>query len=153
MDRSESLQPLSHDHHYGLLAARRLTEKLADGDDGTEIAGFARRLWSEHLKHHFEQEEAHVVPALRTAGAGEHADRILREHESIREQIRRLSPDGSDRDALAQLAGELRSHARYEEREAFPALEERADDETLQTIGEHLHREAPESRWEPSEWP
>lgn len=153
MNRSEHLQPLSNDHHYGLLAARRLMEKLDDGDATDEIAGFARRLWTDHFKRHFEQEEEHVVPALRAVGAEDLARQLVSEHESIRDQVRGLPPEGASREALLQLAADLQSHARFEEREAFPELEERADDEMLEAIGGHLHHEATDSRWEPSAWP
>lgn len=154
MNRCAHLQPLSNDHHYALLAACRLMEKLGEGDETREIAAFARRLWREHFAHHFEQEEEHVVPALRAVGLGNLARQILEEHKSIRDQVRDLSPNGADRrDALLQLAADLHSHARFEEREAFPELEEHANDDMLEVIGGHLYREVPESRWEPMDWP
>lgn len=152
MTRSESLQPLSHDHYQGLITVRRIREMLDEGEDPAEITRFARRFWEEHLRRHFEAEEAHILPALDALGIEGLAARIREEHAAIREQVRGLPPEGARRQALTRLADTLYVHARFEEREVFPALEEQADDETLRAIGEHLHRDEARSGLEPAAW-
>ena len=152
MKRSEHLQPLSHDHYHGLLTARRIREMLDDGVSPEDVAAFTSRFWREHLRRHFEEEEDHILPALHEIGAEDLARRILDEHRTIREQVHSLSTKDTDHDALTRLADDLQVHARFEEREVFPTLEEEADEETLRAIGEHLHREENGAHWAPSTW-
>ena len=152
MKRSEHLQPLSHDHYHGLLTARRIREMLDEGVAPEDVAVFASRFWTEHLQRHFEEEEDFILPALYEVGAEELAERTLDEHRSIREQVRSLSAKDASHAALSQLADDLQVHARFEEREVFPALEQKASEEALHAIGEHLRREEDKPHWDPSTW-
>ncbi len=136
MKRSEALQPLSHDHHKGLQFAARLRTSLRTGDDVAGLPAEVAAFWRDHLVPHFADEEAFVLPVLR-GGASLLADRMVEEHEAIEALVRTVETAHDD-PPLAAFAEALVAHIRFEEREAFPAAERLADEETLARIGEQV---------------
>ncbi len=52
MKRHPSLHPLSHDHHHGLVQAKRLPENAPGAAPGLP------RAWQNDIEPHFEREEA-----------------------------------------------------------------------------------------------
>src|SRR5690606_7641599 len=121
MKRAEALQPLSHDHHHGLQMVARIRRGLRDGGDTAALAAAVPAFWAEHLVPHFAEEEALVVPLLRE-GAPALAERMLREHETLRELTEAVAEAGGATE-LSAFADALAAHIRFEEREAFPAAE------------------------------
>lgn len=77
---------------------------------------------------HFVVEESILLPALRAVGAGELVSRTLEEHAAIREAL--------GRGALGDFSELLTAHVRFEERELFPACEERLPSEVLDAVAE-----------------
>lgn len=122
MKRSPALQPLSHDHHQGLVLVGRLRRALRSGEATAPLAETVGAFWRENLLCHFAEEEALVLPAL-LDGAPALADRMVREHVEIGALVRAVTdaPDGEP--PLAAFADALAAHIRFEEREAFPAAE------------------------------
>jgi mannose-6-phosphate isomerase-like protein (cupin superfamily) len=130
--RHPALVPLSHDHHHGLVQARRLRRAAAEGDGGrrlraaSEFAAFFARETAEH----FREEEELLFPLL--AGRSDAAQALLAEtalqHAEIRALVARLkrSIAAADVEAglLAGLGELLGSHIRLEERQLFPLAEE-----------------------------
>lgn len=131
MKREPALQPLSHDHYEGLQFAARVKRALASSEDTTHLSREAAAFWEEHLVPHFGLEELWILPLLRTA-SGPMAERMRREHAEIEALVSSLAMEPERATAsLAALADALIAHIRFEEREAFPAVETAADPDTL----------------------
>lgn len=143
MKRSGYLEPLSHDHHNGLVVAARLERALRDGTRQDLLADYVGLFWRVHLDRHFGEEEAWLLPLLNDSesvrGLGA---RMVDEHRRIRGLVAALAdeaggaPDFSE--PLAEFAQLLKAHIRFEERELFPAIEEHAPDEVLAEVARHL---------------
>ena len=138
MKRSHALEPLSHDHHAGLVFVSRLRAAQRAGDDPARLAAETLAFWHDHLVPHFEEEEAFVLPLLER-GAPALATQLLDEHRQIRQLVEDL---GSEPDTwkgpLGAVASALVAHIRFEEREAFPAAERLADAQTRAHIGAQI---------------
>jgi len=117
--RDPRLQRLSSDHHHALVLARRVAA-------GTMTADELRARFAEELKPHFAIEERLLLPALRDVGAEDLAVRTLDDHAAIRAAV----ASG----ALPEVADRLTAHVRFEERELFPACEERLPASVLDAL-------------------
>jgi quercetin dioxygenase-like cupin family protein len=138
MKRHPALVPLSHDHHHGLVEARRLV-KAAEGDpDSRAEAGRAFvRFFAGETSRHFREEEEELFPLL--AGREEELPdlllRALAEHQAVRGLVRELEAAGEPEESLMRLLGEtLEAHIRLEERELFPLIEAAVDEGRLESF-------------------
>ena len=68
-------------------------------------------------------------------GDADAARRVLAEHLEIRTATARLRAGDAVADELQALGHLLERHVRYEERELFPMIESRLDDEALRSLG------------------
>lgn len=147
MRRHEALIPLTHDHHHALVQVRRL-RSAADGAEGARRAaaeGFLE-FFHEDTIGHFRDEEEVVFPLVAgVAELREPVDRALAEHVAINVLVRRLAGETNDgapqAGTLREIAGTLERHVRFEEKELFPLIEERAQHGALEAV--HL---APRNR-------
>lgn len=121
MKRDPRLRELSVDHHHALVVARRAPER---------DAAWLREVFAAELAPHFAIEEERLLPALDRAGGGELVARTLDDHAALRAHVA-----AGDLHAFAE---RLVAHVRFEERELFPACEERLDAATLDAIAQHL---------------
>ena len=126
MARHPALVPLSHDHHHGLVIARRMARAHAPDERAEAAAAFAEFLDGEGGEH-FREEEELLFPLV-SAAAGEPCalvDRALVEHGRLRAAAVRLRRMGAevDPDDLAAAAALFEAHIRCEERELFPLAE------------------------------
>ena len=155
MKRSRQLQPLSREHHAGLVVASRIERGLGLGADPTVIAAYALSIWEQWLEPHFAMEEALLPPLLeRIPGDVTLLRRLLREHEEFTGPVARLRAGEDLARTLRGFAWALREHIRFEEREMLPALEFSLDEEGLARIDEALHgRHAqPDTGWPVKFW-
>lgn len=137
MKRSAALEPLSHDHHAGLVFAAEVRRALRAEADPAPLADDVAAFWRDHLVPHFRDEEAFVVPLLRT-GAAATADRLVQEHEDLRALVQSVEA-GPDAAVLGAFADALVAHIRFEEQDAFPTAERLADAATLARLSAELH--------------
>jgi hypothetical protein len=131
--RSPELTPLSHEHHQALFVAMGLKRA-----EGPEAANAFLDYHEETGARHFEIEEALLLPGWLAADPdAETADahRILAEHLEIRTAAARIRAGGAAVAELRELGELLERHVRFEERELFPRIEERLDDESLHRLG------------------
>ena len=142
MKRHPALVPLSHDHHHGLVQARRLRRAADEADPERRLAaagefvGFFAREGSEH----FREEEELLFPLL--AGRADPAPALLAEiavqHATVRALVGRLERSiaaGSvEAGTLGELGTLLETHIRLEERQLFPLIEEVVPDEELEGL-------------------
>jgi hemerythrin-like domain-containing protein len=145
LKRTRQLKPLSSEHHQALLVAFQLKKGIAGHAESAGapkdlpgLLSLARRFADAILKAHTRAEEELLGqflsdPDMRRL-SGEHGDL----HRFV-ETARSAKPPEM-RAALLAFADLLERHVRWEERELFPAVEERMDEEALATVGHELER-------------
>jgi hypothetical protein len=116
MKRDRRLQGLSSDHHQALVLARRAAGGELDAEE-------VRARFERELAPHFAIEEELLLPALDDAAL---VARTASDHAAIRAALARGD--------LAGFAELVASHVRFEERELFPACEERVSPEVLDAV-------------------
>lgn len=138
MKRNIHIQPLSRQHHNGLLAVLLLEKGLAKKADLTEMKAFIDHLFVNDLDEHFMLEEKYLAPLMHQYTAlVEHANRIIDEH-LILHQLRDGIVQAPSTENIAALAAMLEQHIRYEERHAFPATEKYFTEADFQKLGTAL---------------
>ena len=134
MKRNPALVPLSHDHHHGLVEARRLRRAASAGPEERREATAAFIVFFEReTRPHFRDEEERFFPLLVGAAdpATELVTRALLEHQEIHALVRDLEGAPSQ---LARLGELLEAHIRFEERTLFPLIEEVATEAALRRL-------------------
>jgi hemerythrin-like domain-containing protein len=135
MKRSESLTPLSHEHHHALFFAKRLRD---DQGDGT-VADFVE-FWKKEGEIHFRIEEEVLLPGSGLEGPGSDDDvaRMLDEHLDIRRRVQKVLEGQVSPEGLIELGTILTEHVRFEERQLFPRIEETLGEDGLAELGTRL---------------
>jgi iron-sulfur cluster repair protein YtfE (RIC family) len=127
--RHKALQPLSRDHHHGLILAQ-LIKKGAPEYKGlpTTIEGkieYTISFYNSSLKNHFKDEEEILFPAV--IGKSDEIDKlisdIVAEHRKLENLIIELNKTKQSEITLDELGLLLENHIRKEEREVFPVIE------------------------------
>lgn len=136
--RSESLKPLSREHHDGLLFGWKLRQGIKKGVAPGRMADFCLWAWDHHFADHFRKEEEELLQIL----PAHHPmmEKMLEEHEAIEFKIG-LIQKRPENEGFERLARILDLHIRYEERVLFPFIETIASASQLDLLGEHLHAE------------
>ncbi len=130
--RSRELQPLSRDHHQGLLLCWKIRQGINKNVSVNRILKYINWFYGEHLASHFREEEDHLFPIL---GNGHPLiERALGEHRAIENFIKQH--DGNS-DSLLSFAGLLESHIRFEERVLFHEIEINAKEGELEKLKLH----------------
>ena len=147
MKRHKSLVSLSHDHHHGLVQARRLSQLTAETDPASrsELAKQVIGFWRGELQHHFCVEEEVLLPDFSRVAGSRRPEIIetLVQHVELRRRIDDLTraletAGGPDTTQLIELGRLLHEHIRYEEDVVFPAIEAALDEEQLVRLAERL---------------
>lgn len=135
--RSEQLQPLSREHHDGLLFVWKLKQGLENRTSLEIIKEYTGWYWRHHIKPHFFQEEKILIPFM----PAQHpmALQLKKEHDYIRELILNIDRE-PDKHDLIRLSNLIESHIRFEERELFQFLEEHLSKNQLAEIYEKLEQ-------------
>lgn len=143
MKRHERLQPLSRQHHNGLLAALLLKKGVAKKANQEIMSDFILNFWKKDLKDHFNSEEKYLLPALAGSGFDKNLnERLLEEHATLRGYIHAIEqlPPASIQQ-IEEFYQLLEQHIRFEERTYFPTAERALSEEQLRDIGEKLNDE------------
>ncbi|MDH5485271.1 MAG: hemerythrin domain-containing protein [Gammaproteobacteria bacterium] len=134
MKRCMELQRLSRDHHLALVVAKKVRQLVENEGSNEEMI----LLWTEIQKNykkdmelHFELEEKILLPAINAAGLETHVERILFEHQEMRDILAQDLIDSAGMQAFSRL---LKDHVRFEERELFSAAEELLSESALKDI-------------------
>lgn len=124
MKRHPQLQPLSREHHNGLLMALLLNKGIKKAAATDVMAAFILNYWQTNLQQHFEEEETVLIPLLQTAAFDPALIRqLLNEHTALRAYIHSIEDGFADMYLLEDFAGLLEEHIRFEERTIFPETE------------------------------
>ncbi len=135
--RHKALQPLSREHHHGLLLSWKIRSGFSKNIDPKRIKIYADWFFETHLIPHFNMEENHIFPIL--DANNELVKRALADHR----RLNRLFTENEDNArALSKIEEELEKHIRFEERVLFPEIQKVATEEQMLYI-EKIHQ--PES--------
>lgn len=150
MKRHESLVPLSHDHHLGLLLAQRIKHGKAKApasswpEDRGEQRNRAVDFFDTELIFHLQAEERFVFPlAERYLPADLEILTLLRkQHTQLRELIQKLrGASGIQLENLLLRFGHvLEDHIRKEERIFFERIQRDVPEEELETCGRQIEQ-------------
>jgi hemerythrin-like domain-containing protein len=140
MKRHSSLQPLSRQHHNGLLVALLVAQGIKKQADLRIISDFILNAWDQDLKEHFLAEEEVLLPALAGTDFNKGLiSQLLNEHDTIRQLVASLIRGDADYNLLEQFHILLSNHIRFEERIFFPEAERLLSTGALQMIGSRLN--------------
>lgn len=131
MKRAPFLIHYSHDHQHGLAQALRL-RRAAEVGDVEILAGHvaeALAFADGDLSAHMAEEESELIPLVGQLGCTEpeELERGAREHLRLRVLRNQLRSEPISVKLALQFAGALHDHIRWEERELFPAWQERIE--------------------------
>ncbi len=128
LKRHKGLQPLSREHHQGLILALNVDKGVKKEVEFSRIAKYINVNFVELLEPHFQFEEREVFTFLPVPN--EYRKSAELQHAEIRkvvEELRTLS----DCKLFADL---LRKHIRFEERELFELIQKHVDAEELNQL-------------------
>lgn len=132
--RHEALQPLSRQHHQGLLASLLLEKGLKKNASLKEMRDFILQFWEEELSSHFEKEDFLFLPLANTyPQLIEALTQLKTEHQEIRLIIQKLNNEARSEqfETIAFFATSLEKHIRFEERQLFNAIQEALPEEEM----------------------
>ena len=90
--RHSTLQPLSRQHHQGLLVSLLLDKGLKKNASLKEMRDFILQFWEDELRQHFEKEDLLFLPLADTyPQLIEHLTQLKNEHQEIRMLIQKLN--------------------------------------------------------------
>lgn len=133
--RSVALQPLSREHHDGLLFVWKLRQGLKKGISNERLQDFAAWYWKHHIRGHFYQEEVLLLPFF----PSDHplVKQLKEDHNYISELL--IATDKEpDQYSFGLLCNVIERHIRFEEREFFQYLENTLSKEEMARIHEGL---------------
>ncbi len=130
--RHISLQPLSRDHHDGLLLKWKINKGISKGVDAVRIQKYVDWFFKEHLIPHFRIEEDHLFSIDKESSSVKQA---LLQHKEL---ISIFNVEVKDAETLIKIGDLLEEHIRFEERVLFNELQTKATELELKEI-EALH--------------
>ena len=140
MKRHVQLQPLSRQHHNGLLAVLLLKKGIKKAADPKQMAAFIFDFWLKDLEDHFKAEEVFLLPAVANSNLEKVLiETLIEEHAVLRSYISLLQHDATNIEIIEKFASQLEQHIRFEEQIFFPAAEKCLTEEQLTELGKYLH--------------
>ena len=144
--RDEALKQFSREHHFNLLLCWKIREGFKKNVDIKRIKAYADWCWNHHIRNHFELEEQYIFSVL----GNEHPliQQALEEHATL---SRYFTATSDIKEHLSLIEKEMDAHIRFEEREVFNEVQNRATAEQLSLIKEH-HQDPISDNWEDEFW-
>lgn len=116
MRRSDTLLPLSRDHHRALVIAKRILALAAHQSDELEAyCNQVREGFAAELEQHFREEEQMFGLSL----PPDYGERFHADHAALRAWLQNGGAADAEQFALC-----LKAHVRFEERELFAWLQQ-----------------------------
>jgi len=145
--RHKALQPLSRQHHQGLLLSWKIRSGFNKNIDPKRIKVYVDWFFETHLIPHFKMEEDHIFTILDTEH--ELIKRALAEHRRLN---RLFNKNEDETKVLSKIEEELEQHIRFEERVLFPEIQKIATEEQLLQIEKINQPEAFEDKLDDVFW-
>lgn len=137
LKRHKALQPLSREHHHGLLLSWKIRSGFSKNVSANRMKIYADWFFENHLIPHFQLEETEIFTIL--DAENELVKKALADHR----RLKRLFTEKEDaKKSLSKIEEELEQHIRFEERILFPEIQKVATEKQLQHIAK-IHQ--PES--------
>ncbi len=138
--RSVELQPLSRQHHNGLLFCFFIEKGIKKHADKILMKDFCMYFWESDLQHHFEIEEKYLTSFSSYPELKEVINKMLSDHVYIRKFFENpdILTEESIFDQLRQL---LDDHIRFEERELYSLIQETISSDELIELGHVFENE------------
>lgn len=144
--RHSILQPISREHHHGLLLCWKIKTGLAKEVDLERIKNYVNWFWESHLRDHFEFEEKFMFPILDKES--KNLERALEEHAKLKSFF--TATDNIEQN-LRSIVDVLDTHIRFEERVLFNEIQALSTKEDLDKI-EKAHATNLIDEWEDNFW-
>lgn len=131
LKRHEALQPLSKDHHHGLLLCWKIREGRKKEVSDERIKTYTDHFFKTQLVPHFKFEEEQIFTLL----GNDHplVKRAKREHILLKNLFNETS---NIHRSLSEIEKQLEKHIRFEERILFNEIQQEASEEKLQSLKE-----------------
>lgn len=129
MKRHTNLQPLSRDHHNGLMFCYRINKGLDNNIDEMRLKKYADWFYKNHIQEHFRVEEDLIFPLL--GSDNKLIKTALEQHQSILELFTTTT---NLSEVLKSLGLQLEEHIRFEERILFNEIQLQASEQQLKAI-------------------
>ena len=133
--RSVQLQPLSREHHEGLLFVWKIRQGIRNHTDTDKLREYTSWYWKHHIRPHFFQEEKVLTPLMPVGHPL--VVRMKKDHDFIRELIISIDKEVHKQDLII-LTDLMEQHIRFEERELFQYMEEHLSEEELNLVHQQL---------------
>lgn len=119
--RNRHLQPLSREHHFGLLFCWKIRQGIKLRVDSGRITRYVQAFWHDNLYPHFKEEET----LLFHDKSDSFVQKAVEEHLLIQAQVQEIihAAEMATPQELNNLTDTIDNHIRYEERMLFPHLE------------------------------
>lgn len=129
LKRHAALQPLSRDHHHGLLLCWKIREGLKKEIEPERIHAYVDYFYHSHLKPHFQFEESEIFSLL----GDDHplVKRAVRDHHRLEHLCESDKYSGR---VLSDIQEELEAHIRFEERVLFNEIQHQVSQAQLEQL-------------------
>ncbi len=144
--RHKSIQPISREHHHGLLLGWKIREGIKKEIPLERIKSYANWFWETHLILHFDLEEKHLFPIL--GAEHEMVVQAVKEHRRLKELFENQADLPTN---LSLIEKELTDHIRFEERTLFNEIQTIGTEEQLEAV-EKAHSKIEDEGWEDEFW-
>ncbi len=132
--RHKALQPLSREHHQGLLLSWKIKTGFSKDIAPERIRTYANWFFKTHLIPHFEMEETHIFTIL------EEEHELIKKALADHKHIKGLFAETEDHAiTLSKIEEALEQHIRFEERVLFPEIQKIATEAQMLQI-EKIHQ-------------
>jgi hemerythrin-like domain-containing protein len=135
------LQPLSRQHHQGLLVSLLLEKGLKKSASLKDMRDFIIQFWEEELRNHFEKEDLLFLPlAYKYPTLIDGLVQLKNEHQEIRLIIQKLNNEARSEqfETISLFASSLEKHIRFEERQLFNSIQETLPEDELNEFIDEL---------------
>lgn len=134
LKRHKALQPLSREHHHGLLLSWKIRAGFKKNIAAKRMKSYTDWFFKNHLIPHFEMEEAEIFTIL--DADNELIKKALTDHRRLK---RLFTNETEIEKSLNRIEEELEQHIRFEERILFPEIQKKATEDQLKHI-EKVHQ-------------
>lgn len=144
--RHASLQPVSREHHDGLLVSWKIRKGLSAGIAPERIKKYLDWFWEKQLLKHFIFEEKYMFTILNNQH--KYIKRALKEHDELKQLF---NSSENLLENLKAIEKKLIAHIRFEERILFQEIETIATEKEMKRI-ERAHAKILTEKWHDEFW-